>query len=228
MDEMMEGDQLPMDNKPQVPPSQMDDDMQPLMDPSPSQMMDPLPQDSIQERSTKNDPKYLYCFSMKCAVTFFGIYITLDLILNCAHAYFINENDYLSEPFEIYYFIYIILLLPLFVAFTLFLIYYCEKDSTYERSKLPLAVLLAFSSSLLIFTWMVVYILAIYPYDDVFIGMGEKAEEPSKEEGYVKITRGEYLIAFGTWPAISAVFYLFSWLDTRDFIERNHGYQNSR
>ena len=161
---------------------------------------------------------------MKCAVTWFGIYIAIDLIAECVFAFFISENQYFEEPVNVFSYVYIILLLPLFVAFTLFMLYFCQKDSTYERGKLPLAVLLAFITSITVVIWTVTYICFIYPREDIYIGIGDKAEEGEEETNYNKISRAEYLTAFATWPALSAIFYLFSWLDTKDFITRNHGY----
>ena len=165
---------------------------------------------------------------MKCAVIWFGIYIALDLTAECVIAFFLSMNQYFEEPIPIYYYVYIILLLPLFIAFTLFMLYFCQKDSTYERGKLPLAVFLAFITSLTVLIWTITYICFIYPREDVFVGFGDKAEENEEETNYNKISRAEYLTAFCAWPFISTIFYLFSWLDTKDFIARNHGYQNSR
>ena len=204
-------------------------DMQPLM--SESRLLPPieeLPADSVQHRDTSHDPKYLYCFSMKCAVYFFGVFILLDLVLECVHAYFISQNEYFEDPYELYYYIYIILLLPLFVAATLFMLYFCAKDSTYERTKLPLAVLLACITGFLVSIWILVYISALYQYDDVFVGIGDKADEGQEETNYRSLSKSDYVVIFGAWPFLASAFYFVSWLDTKDFIYRNEGYAVSR
>eukprot|EP00355_Strombidium_rassoulzadegani_P002871 CAMPEP_0168611500 /NCGR_PEP_ID=MMETSP0449_2-20121227/2394_1 /TAXON_ID=1082188 /ORGANISM="Strombidium rassoulzadegani, Strain ras09" /LENGTH=173 /DNA_ID=CAMNT_0008651957 /DNA_START=68 /DNA_END=586 /DNA_ORIENTATION=+ len=172
------------------------------------------------ERDTSRDPKFLFCFSMKCAVIFFGVYILFDLLIECALAYFISQNEYLDEPYEIFYYVYIILLLPLFISATLFMLYFCERDGSYERNKLSLAVFLAFISSLLIFIWIVVYVCFIYQFEDVYIGFGERAEEGQEETNYSKISKTDYIVIFGSWSLVSATFYLISWLDTKDFVSR--------
>ena len=82
-------------------------------------------EDSLEDRDTSNDPKFCCCFSMKCGVIFIGIYIIIDLILCCLFAYYISQNEYFDEPGQIFYYVFIILILPLFVSVTLYSLYFC-------------------------------------------------------------------------------------------------------
>ena len=89
-------------------------------------------------------------------------------------------------------------------------------------------MLLAFITSVLVFIWLIVYIYWIYPYEEVYVGMGDKAEEGEEETNYSKQSKMEFLIIWATFPLFNALFYFESWLDVRDFIERNEGYRTSR
>ena len=98
-------------------------------------------------------------------------------------AYLIYFNAYFSEW---YFFGYMICLLPEFIAFTLFGMYLCSQDSEYSRNKLPTIMLLMWITALLLISLVLIYILAIYPYDDVYVGWGDKAADGEEETHYSK------------------------------------------
>ena len=136
------------------------------------------PQDNESRRDNSRDPKFCICFTMKCGINFVGILLTLHLILSCVQAALIDQNAYFEEYF---YLVFILCLLPITVAFTLYLMYWVGCDNMQHRKRLPLALILSALTAILLFTWIMVYILAIYDKEDVYIGHGEKADKEEEE-----------------------------------------------
>ena len=98
--------------------------------------------------------------------------------------YFIYKNEYFDD---VYFYIFILLLLPLVVAIMIFSLYFSYKDDEPRiRSQLLKAIGAAAIGALLIAIWITVYIECIYPYDDVYVGSGTKAESVEKETNYEK------------------------------------------
>ena len=70
------------------------------------------------------------------------------------------------------------------MIFSLYFIY--KGDEPRIRSQLLKAIGAAAIGALLIAIWITVYIECIYPYDDVYLGSGPKAESVDKEKNYEK------------------------------------------
>ena len=111
------------------------------------------------------------CFSSDCCIHFTGAFILAILIFESYFACTIDFNEYFSD---LYYYLIVLCILPLFISATLYGIFWmgCREDS----NRLPLAILLASISCFLIFLWINIYIWALYDYKQVYVGGGPKAE----------------------------------------------------
>ena len=166
---------------------------------------------------------------MKCGVITIAIYIIIDLIVNCVKSYYIANNEYFDEPWDLYFLVFALCLLPQFIALMLVSLYLCQPDSEDSRRRLPLAVILAFATSVAVAIWITIYICLIYDSEDgmVWTGTGEKAKEDEEETNYEKMPRGKYLALMLFLPIINITFYFVSWLQTKDWVRRNEGYRLS-
>ena len=169
-----------------------EDDQKPLMDEEPMEpQQPPMMEEDNRIRDNSNDPKYCCCCSMKCGIITIAIYIIVDLIINCVKAYYIANNAYFDEPWDCYFLIFALCLLPQFISLMLVSLYLCQKDSEESRNRLPLAVILAFSTSVALALWITIYICFIYESDDgtVMTGTGDKAEEGQEETNYSQTSK---------------------------------------
>ena len=69
------------------------------------------------ERDNRNDPCTFCGITLKCQVIVVGIYLLIDLSFSILNLYFIFHNQYFDE---LYFEVYIILLLPLAVAIMIY------------------------------------------------------------------------------------------------------------
>ena len=82
-------------------------------------------------------------------------------------------NDYFSDAF---YYVFLFCLLPFFFATVIYFGFFCMTDSPWSRKSIPVALLLAFISSFLMFIWIIIYIYGVYQRDDLYVGNGKAAE----------------------------------------------------
>jgi hypothetical protein len=61
------------------------------------------------------------------------------------------------------------------------MLYFCTKDTSDSRKRLPTAIILAFVTEILLVVWVIVYIWFIYPRDEVFVGSGDRADDVEEE-----------------------------------------------
>ena len=110
----------------------------------------------------------------------------------------------------------------------LFLLYYCATDSRHARARLPLALILALVTSVLIITWVLVYTLAIYKNEEVYLGEGKRTDVDGQEEThYQKRDKTEYIIYMIAVPCASIIFYSIAIFKTFDWVKRNERYRRS-
>lgn len=164
---------------------------------------------------------------LKIGIIVAGALIIIDCVLEILMLYFITQNDYFDK---IYPMVYFLILLPLFAAAGLFIYYYATKDSPFARSNLPIALILAVISSFLLFFWILIYILAIYPRDQVLVGKFDKETEFNLEDNdgakqgkYTKQPKGTYLFTHSLLPVIMGIAYLVFFFITRDWADRHRG-----
>ena len=115
----------------------------------------PGPNDYVEKR------KYCWCFSIKCEVIFCGFVIfaffMIDYVLQ--EAIQSVNNKYIDSYFC---WVVLVVLLPFFVGFVLFLIYVCAPDSPDTRKLTPIYFLLSGISAVLVLVWLVSYYAFIY------------------------------------------------------------------
>ena len=126
-------------------------------------------------RDNSKDPKYFWCFSYKCGIYTMAIYIIIDLTFDLVQGYFIYSNEYFHQC---YFIVYMLCLIPQFVALYLVLAYFIEEESEKSRERLPTAMILAFVTSLTLSLWITIYICFIYDSDDDTVqqGSGDKSD----------------------------------------------------
>ena len=173
-------------------------------------------------RDNSQDPKFCLCFNLKCGIHFIGLYLTLNTILAILQIYFIQENDYFDALYEL---ILLILIIPFFIGFMLFLLYWFGCDSAWHRGRLPLAVLMGALGSLLVFIWIMIFILAIYPDDEIWMGTGPKAPDGQEELSYTKQSKDAYIVIQAGPHILNTIFYIIMWTTVSWWVEANrkHG-----
>ena len=96
----------------------------------------------------------------------FCIFLIVDFLFECLHLYVIGTNKYF-EPTYLY--AYVFLVFVLFVAVVLVCYYLFFPDSKETRAVVPWAFLIAGIVGVLIALWIIVYILFMYPKNDVYV-----------------------------------------------------------
>ena len=180
-------------------------------------------------RDNSEDNRLCKCCVVKQYLIFIFLLLTFDLLWSCYEAWRITNNEYFTE-FHFYFYGFCLLLLPLFIAFILFSLYFCaqaSKDDTHARERLPLAIILALTTAVLISLWVVVYIYCIYPDDEVYIGGGHKAEDGDEETNYTKTSKGMYVLNMIFNHLVFAIYYSFLICMIQRWVELNKGYKKS-
>ena len=121
---------------------------------------DPNDNNPPQQSEYKEERKFLFCFSFKCGVTFFGLFIALDLTFEIFNVAYIATNPYFDSIFSI---IYGFMMLPILGAFFIFVYYWISAESHKVRKQLTWGLVLSIIGSFLIVIWIILYIAAFYP-----------------------------------------------------------------
>ena len=106
------------------------------------------------------------CCSTKCIVITLSIFLILDFFIELINLYKIGSNKYFEPE---YLYVYGALVFVLFVAVVLVCYYLFAPDSKDSRSVVPSAFLIAGIAGVLIALWIVVYILFLYPKNEVYV-----------------------------------------------------------
>ena len=110
----------------------------------------------------------------------------------------------------------------------LIMLYFCSKDSPDSRKRLPTAIILAFVTDILLVVWVIVYIWFIYPRDEVFVGTGDRADDGEEETNYSRSpSKPQYIFWAILLPLLNIPYYIYSYYQTKDWVRKNEGYQNS-
>ena len=83
-----------------------------------------LPASKKSGNDYKEDRKFLCCFTFKCGVTFFGIFIALYLVFEIFNIVYIGTNPYFPAIFPL---VYGLCLTPILLSFCIF-VYYWISD----------------------------------------------------------------------------------------------------
>mgnify|MGYP002635153020 CR=1 FL=1 len=127
--------------------------------------------------------------------------------------------------------VYALILLPLLVAVGLYVYYFTAKDSHFSRSNLPIALILAVLTNLLLIIWILVYICCIYPRHDIFVNRYDRDTEvhdldegaDDKKYKYSRQSKTYYIIAHCLAPVLNAIVFILFFFVTRDWVERHKG-----
>jgi hypothetical protein len=119
-------------------------------------------------------------------------------------------NDYFNDAF---YFVYVLLLLPFFIALIFYALYWCACHDTWHQRRIPSAIALAALGSLLLFIWIIIFITLVYEHDEVYIGRGPREEEEGKPDpNYsTKLSKITYILGAAGIHLFNAIFYTFMW-----------------
>lgn len=109
--------------------------------------------------------KFCCCAPFAYFIIFFSLIIEIDFIMQIFNVIVICQNEYLDDIFKIVYAVIVIFLL---VAIVFMCIYRCGgRDSRDARKCLPVGALTAAITDCLLFIWICVYIICIYPHPKV-------------------------------------------------------------
>ena len=104
--------------------------------------------------------------STKCGVIILCIFLITDFLFELLNLYKIGSNKYFDP---MYLYVYVALVTALFVAVILVCYYLFAPDSKESRSVVPWAFLVAGIAATLIALWIIVYILFLYPKNEVYV-----------------------------------------------------------
>lgn len=119
------------------------------------------------------DAQCFGCLPIRCGVLFIAIQIFALSIILLTVTFFQLLNEYL--PWW-YVFIMLLLLIPSAIAASM-MVYFFAKDSRTTRRTMFSAVLLSIISISLWCIWNLIFFLAIYKRDTVYIGIGAANDE---------------------------------------------------
>ena len=168
---------------PQMRDENEEDPMMPKMTEKTQDQMDYEKRKNMPPRDNSDDRCSCGICTLKCQVITCGVLIYVLLVYYCVMIFFIMRNQYFDDY---YWFVYMLLLLPITIAAVLYLLFFCSEDSPRARTQLMFAIASAGLTALLIAVWVTTYIYALYPEDgdNVWVGMGAKAEEGQEETNY--------------------------------------------
>jgi len=139
------------------------------------------------------------CCPIQCGLQVIGGLTILITFYYISWNFFLILNDQVTWWFPV---VTIVLLIPLYIASGLFVNWFI-KDSLGSRGKLTGAIILVLVSVALVATWNVIYYVAIYKRDDVFIGYGVS------EDKYQKFQKKYYLFKVLLEAAILLALYAY-------------------
>lgn len=125
------------------------------------------------------------CCPIKCGVIFIAIFIFFLSIIMLTCSFFQFLNEYLP-----WWFVFIELLLQIpQITGAMMCVYFFAKDKRTTRSKIPASCILSIISVCLWCTWIIIFFLAIYKKDTVYMGIGPTSDETN----YKTSTKKQYI-----------------------------------
>ena len=180
--------------------------------------------DGIPEGDYVEKRKFCYCLSYKVGIFIFGIFLIIDFIIQILEVIFILTNEYFDNVFGM---VYLLILIPLFVAVLMYMFFYCTKDSKSSRSIVPWTFLLAAFTSFFLVIWITVYICVIYNREKVYVNKWDNETTPSFDENetksgkYTKINKANYIVWHLVGPIIYFIAYSTFWFASKDWVDRH-------
>ena len=139
------------------------------------------------------------CCPIQCGIQVIGGLTLLITFYYISWNFFLILNDQVTWWFPV---VTIVLLIPLYIASALFVNWFI-KDTLGSRGKLTGAIILVLVSVACVATWNVIYYVAIYKREDVFIGYGVS------EDKYQKFQKKYYLFKVLLEAAILLALYAY-------------------
>jgi len=139
------------------------------------------------------------CCPIQCGIQVIGGLTLLITFYYISWNFFLILNDQVTWWFPV---VTIVLLIPLYIASGMFVNWFI-KDTLGSRGKLTAAIILVLVSVACVATWNVIYYVAIYKRDDVFIGYGVS------EDKYQKFQKKYYLFKVLLEAAILLALYAY-------------------
>lgn len=149
--------------------------------------------------NTATENQTCCCCPIQCGMQVIGGLTILITFYYISWNFFLILNDQVTWWFPV---VTIVLLIPLYIASGLFVNWFI-KDNLGSRGKLTGAIILVLVSVALVATWNVIYYVAIYKRDDVFIGYGVS------EDKYQKFQKKYYLFKVLLEAAILLALYAY-------------------
>lgn len=125
------------------------------------------------------------CFPIRCGIIFIAMFIFFLAIILMIVTFFGLLNEYL--PWW-YTFVALLLQIPLVTAASI-AVYFFGADKRSTRGKLRGAAIMAVISIFLWAIWQLVFFLAIYKRDTVYIGVGAANDD----QNYIRYGKKQYL-----------------------------------
>ena len=126
---------------------------------------------------------YPACCSTKWNAIYIAIFVFLDFAVECMNAYYINDNEN-WDP--IYFQVYVVILVLIFVSVVLVGIWLFPKDSATTRAILPWGFLVFAIANFILFFWVFIYLVLIFPSDEVYVERNRFIKYDHEEGKYKK------------------------------------------
>merc|ERR1719329_1472679 len=124
------------------------------------------------------------------------------------NAYYINDNEN-WDP--IYFQVYVVILVLIFVSVVLVGIWLFPKDSATTRAILPWGFLVFAIANFILFFWVFIYLVLIFPSDEVYVERNRFIKYDHEEGKYKKKNKGLYVLNSTVLPLLSGIVGLFTW-----------------
>ena len=137
-------------------------------------MMDNKTNKTKNTNGSQKEMKFCGCFTPKCGVISASVILICDFIFEIVQIILISLNPYFDTYFWV---VYLLLLIPLVYAISIFIEYYLREESPETRKRIPEAFIFAAIASFSIVFWIFIYVAVIYPYEKVYVS-GQDRYEP--------------------------------------------------
>jgi len=128
------------------------------------------------------------CFPIRCGIIFIAMFVFILALTLLIVTFFGLLNEYLPWWFT---FVTLLLLVPLVVSASI-AVYFFSKDKRSTRGKLRGAVIMSIISVFLWAVWQLIFYLAIYKRDFVYVGSGAANDDSN----YVKWGKKQFIFTF--------------------------------
>lgn len=208
-------------------------DMEPMLDDKkPEEMMEK--KDGPQPGEYVEDGSSCFCCSTKCGIITSIIFLIIFFCFELLEMIVIFDNEYFDSTYGV---VFALILVILFVAVVLGLIYLFGADSPGTRALIPWCLLVGAIAAFLLAFWACIYICGMYDHDKVYVqgkdgddateskssssSSDSSSDEPKKKHKYSKQSKVIYLIYNAGVPLLFGLILVLDYFTAKAWVSRH-------